>query len=106
MCALETAAIVLDNGSGLSKAGFAGDEAPRVVFPSTVGRPRLSGGLLQERGLQDSYVGDEGQSRRGVLALSNPIERGIVTNWDDMEKASECSHSCKIQFCYSLFHSV
>ena len=32
--------LVIDNGSGLVKAGFAGDESPRVVFPSIVGRVR------------------------------------------------------------------
>lgn len=36
----EVAAIVIDNGSGMCKAGFAGDDAPRAVFPSIVGRPR------------------------------------------------------------------
>lgn len=34
----DVAAIVIDNGSGMSKAGFAGDDAPRVVFPSIIGR--------------------------------------------------------------------
>ncbi|EGG18838.1 hypothetical protein DFA_02577 [Cavenderia fasciculata] len=33
-------AIVIDNGSGMVKAGFGGDDAPRAVFPSIVGRPR------------------------------------------------------------------
>jgi actin-related protein len=37
---LQVAALVVDNGSGMCKAGFAGDDAPRAVFPSIVGRPR------------------------------------------------------------------
>jgi len=40
MCDEEVAALVVDNGSGMCKAGFAGDDAPRAVFPSIVGRPR------------------------------------------------------------------
>ena len=36
----EVQALVIDNGSGMCKAGFAGDDAPRAVFPSIVGRPR------------------------------------------------------------------
>lgn len=41
----ETTALVCDNGSGLVKAGFAGDDAPRAVFPSIVGRPRHQVGI-------------------------------------------------------------
>ena len=44
LCEDDTAAVVIDNGSGMCKAGFAGDDAPRAVFPAIVGRPRYQVG--------------------------------------------------------------
>jgi len=69
--------LVIDNGSGFTKAGFAGNDVPKSIFASVVGR-------TEQR--DECYVGDEAQSRRDILTLNYPIERGIVTNWDDMER--------------------
>lgn len=78
-------ALVFDNGSGMVKAGFAGDDAPRSVFPSIIGRPKTAEVMIGTSS-QEVYIGDEAQAKRGVLTLKYPLDHGIVTNWDDMEK--------------------
>ena len=81
----EVTAVVIDNGSGMCKAGFAGDDAPRSVFSTVVGRPKVPG-IMVGLDQKEVYVGDAAQQKRGVLRIEQPIEHGIVTNWDDMEK--------------------
>jgi len=81
----EGSTLVIDNGSGMVKAGFSGDDAPRAVFPSIVGRPKFNQ-MMVGVASKDVFVGDEAQSKKGVLKLGYPIAHGIVTSWDDMEK--------------------
>jgi actin-related protein len=75
-------AIIIDNGSGMCKAGFA-DQKPSAIFPAIVARPKYSG-IEKKDG--EIFVGKEAMQKKGVLTLTYPIEHGIVTNWKDMEK--------------------
>lgn len=78
-------AVVIDNGSGRCKTGIAGEDAPKSVFPAVIGQPKQKG-IMVGSGAKDEYVGDAAMARRGVLIIKYPLEHGIVTNWDDMEK--------------------
>ena len=81
----ETLAVVIDNGSGMCKAGFEADEAPKCSFPALVGYPNYRA-HIQTGEQEDCYVGDKAMEKRGVLRLKYPIQHGTITNWDDMEK--------------------
>merc|ERR1711871_560434 len=80
----EKPAIVIDNGSGMMKAGCSGEDAPKVTFSSVVGYPKQKTALVGTD--KDYYIGEEAQQKRGILILKYPLEHGIVQNWDDMEK--------------------
>jgi len=81
----EVRALVIDNGSDMVKVGFAGEDAPRSAFPTLiVHKPRT--GVMVGMGQKDHYYGFEAKAKRGILRNKYPIEHGIVTNWDDMEK--------------------
>lgn len=77
--------IVIDNGSGVIKAGFAGDPIPKINFPNYVGRPKhvrvMAGGLEG-----DVFIGPKAEEYRGLLHIAHPMEHGIVQDWNDMEK--------------------
>ncbi|VDO99596.1 unnamed protein product [Heligmosomoides polygyrus] len=70
MCDDEVAALVVDNGSGMCKAGFAGDDAPRAVFPSIVGRPRHQGVMAKPR-----YVALDFEQEMATAASSSSLEK-------------------------------
>ena len=85
MCDDDVAALVVDNGSGTCKAGFAGDDTPRAVVPCIVGRPMAThDSRVLLMGRTDTYIGVN--AMRCNLVRKHPIEHGIVTNWDAMEK--------------------
>nr|XP_034492777.1 actin, larval muscle-type-like [Marmota flaviventris] len=77
--------VICDYGSGFSKLGFAGCEAPYAVFPTVPGKLRHDT-MLVGMEEEDWFIGDEVQNKRGILNLQYPISQGAITNWDNMEK--------------------
>lgn len=77
-------AVVIDNGSGMIKAGLAGEEAPKAYFPSVIGFPRYE--KIPGSEDKDFHIGQDAINKRGVLNLEYPLESGIVKNWDHMTK--------------------
>ena len=62
------------------------DASSLLVFPSIVGRPILR---AEERVgttiIKDIMVGDEAAENRTFLQVTQPMEHGIVRNWEDMK---------------------
>ncbi|KAL9658748.1 hypothetical protein ABK040_005903 [Willaertia magna] len=77
--------IVVDNGSGSIKAGFAGDDFPLKVIPSVTGKPKypmICEGLCHKK---SCFVGQEALQKKGILELDYPIRKGVIEDWDAME---------------------
>mmetsp|Transcript_1345 Transcript_1345/g.3611 ORF Transcript_1345/g.3611 Transcript_1345/m.3611 type:complete len:391 (-) Transcript_1345:62-1234(-) len=93
------AALVVDNGSCMCKVGFAGQKEPEAVFPTAVGRPSLPDTLLYpmdapvarilEQSNSDTRrgccVGNQVYKHLSTMTPESPMDRGVVSNWVDME---------------------
>jgi len=88
----ENTHIVIDNGSGMVKSGFSGEDAPCCVFPAIIGRPKYKNTMKNVDNSNSEnivYVGSDALNKKGILKLNYPIEHGIVTDWTDMERLWE-----------------
>ena len=80
--------LVVDNGSGIVKAGYGGDDHPCSVFPSIIAKPKNPGIMIgaTDSSAEQIFIGDEAQQKRGVCLVSYPIEHGIIQDWEAMQK--------------------
>lgn len=104
----------MDNGTGYSKLGFAGNSDPSFVFPTCIatrGTPGSSapasrgpavpskpgalgsGNLASKRGIEDLdfFIGDEAIANNKTYQVNYPIRHGMIDDWDQMERYWEQS---------------
>jgi actin-related protein len=82
----ENEPIIADIGTAYIRAGFAGDELPRLLLPTVLGNSiysKAAGSIALQT--QSTYAGHEAIKHKGILKLRCPIEHGIVSSWTDME---------------------
>lgn len=90
--AYQLPAIVIDNGTGYSKLGYAGNREPQFIIPSTIAiKENMKVGDQASRRLTrgiddlDFFIGDEAVDAPGY-SVKYPIRHGIVEDWDLMER--------------------
>ncbi|MEX2738822.1 MAG: hypothetical protein Q6356_007130, partial [Candidatus Wukongarchaeota archaeon] len=70
--------IVIDMGAELTKAGYAGEDQPRSVFPTIIGYPKYESIMTDvEHYTREYYVGEEALNLKGVLKITEIVGKGL-----------------------------
>jgi len=79
-------AVVIDNGTGYTKMGYAANSTPSFIIPSTIAensRPDRKDPLSD----LDFLIGEEAiDAKKRQYNVNNPIRHGLIENWNEMEK--------------------
>jgi len=76
--------IIIDNGTGYIKAAISGEEDYKIIIPNCIGRPKSNDSSYKEK--NDYVFGDDIEPIKKDLIIKYPINRGIIQDWDLMEK--------------------
>ncbi|CDW84717.1 actin i [Stylonychia lemnae] len=82
---MDRSALILDLGSESTKAGFAGDVDPKCVIPTITGEYRVKNAEVGQGGYHRLLVGDEALHKSGLLTFYNPVENGVIKDWERAE---------------------
>ena len=80
--------LIIDIGSGEIKAGFSGQERPKILFKNQLGEPKYKKILKtfnkDNTPSKDIYIGEKCDTCLSALKLRNPIEHGIFKHSEDI----------------------
>ncbi|CAG8603108.1 1057_t:CDS:2 [Ambispora gerdemannii] len=88
------ATVIIDVGSDTCKVGFTGQDSPHKIFPTILGNEKYHTLTGEE---PTTYIGEEAQHKRGILSIRNPVQNGIITNWDDIETIWQYAFTHKLE---------
>ena len=74
--------IIIKNGSSTIKAGLSKDDKPSSIFPNVVGNPAYAAVWTRQLFVE----GSEAIAKWGYGNVKYPVEHGIITNFDFMER--------------------
>ena len=80
--------IIVDIGSGEVKAGFSGEENPKVIFKNYFGEPKYNKILRtfnnESQELNEKFIGEDCDKYMGIIKLRFPVKHGIFQNDQDI----------------------
>jgi actin-related protein 3 len=87
---MDKPAVVIDNGTGYTKMGYAGNCEPQYIIPTTIATGSTKGGegLRSKEGVDDLdfYIGNKALENASTHQINYPIRHGLIENWDNMER--------------------
>eukprot|EP00294_Goniomonas_avonlea_P008699 CAMPEP_0114563342 /NCGR_PEP_ID=MMETSP0114-20121206/13053_1 /TAXON_ID=31324 /ORGANISM="Goniomonas sp, Strain m" /LENGTH=410 /DNA_ID=CAMNT_0001749171 /DNA_START=23 /DNA_END=1255 /DNA_ORIENTATION=- len=81
-------AVVIDNGTGYTKMGYAGNVEPSYIVPTVIATDDSVGKQTQKGKIDDLdfFIGDEAVANKAGYGVTYPVREGQVDNWDHMER--------------------
>jgi len=76
----------LDNGTGFTKMGFAGNMEPQFIIPTSIAAKKVDINKAANLDDLEFYIGDEATDYGKTLGISYPVRKGQVDNWTQMEQ--------------------
>ena len=80
--------IIVDVGSGEIKAGFSGEEKPKILFKNFIGEPKYKKVLQpfnkEHQELNERYIGEDCDKYMGIIKLRYPVNHGIFSSEADI----------------------